>query len=42
MQQFSVAREQINGFLDFAAKSLETPSIFPARTGPAADDRPPL
>jgi len=40
MEEFSVTREQINAVLDFAAKSLETPSPSPTRTDPTADARP--
>jgi len=40
MEEFSVTREQINAVLDFAAKSLETPSPSPTRTDATADARP--
>jgi uncharacterized protein (DUF433 family) len=39
MEEFSVTREQINAVLDFAAKSLESPSPVPPRTNPATDAR---
>ncbi len=39
MEEFTVTREQINAVLDFAAKSLQTPSPVPARTGPPANAR---
>jgi uncharacterized protein (DUF433 family) len=32
MEEFAVTREQINAVLDFAAKSLQTPSPAPERT----------
>jgi len=39
MEEFAVTREQINAVLDFAAKSLQTPSPVPAHTGPSANAR---
>jgi uncharacterized protein (DUF433 family) len=40
IEQFHVTREQIQAVLEFAARSLDTPSI-PA-TAPAANDAHPL
>ena len=39
MEEFAVTREQINAVLDFAAKSLQTPSPVPAPAGTPADAR---
>ena len=39
MEEFTVTREQINAVLDFAAKSLQTPSPVPTPTGPPVNAR---
>jgi len=39
MEEFTVTREQINAVLDFAAKSLQTPSPVPVHAGPPGNAR---
>ena len=39
MEEFTVTREQISAVLDFAAKSLRTPSPVPAHAGPPGNAR---
>lgn len=39
MEEFTVTREQINAVLDFAAKSLQTPSPVPVSIGPPVNAR---
>jgi uncharacterized protein (DUF433 family) len=38
-EEFTVTRVQINAVLDFAAKSLQTPSPVPVSTGPPVNAR---